>query len=348
MIAPRTRVLVTGAAGFVGAHLVARLAGHGVDVRAILRSGIATLPGDHGQVRRFRGDVTDGASLREAVEGCEVVFHCAWGGTSLDEARRINVQGTRNVIECAAGAGVRRVVHISSMAVHGPDMPSILTEECPLQPRGSTYAVSKAEGERAALEAGAAHGVEIVALRPTRVYGPGAPLWLIGYFERCRVEELALVDGGRGLVNLIHVEDLIDVMLIAAKRREGAGEAFLVSGPEPATWREYIGYFATMLRKPLPPSVPLWRARAEVLWSRAYSALTQRRPRLRPADLERMTQLTSVSIRKAGHLLGWKPRLSLEQGMELCADWLRKEGYLPPERRQAADRAAPVEPAAVG
>ncbi len=335
MIAPGTRVLVTGASGFIGSHLVVRLAQCGADVRAVVRSGVAALPGDGGCVTRLRGDVVDITSLQPAVDGCDVIFHCAWGGASLDEARRVNVQGTRNVVESSARAGVRRVVHVSSVAVHGRDLPPILTEECPLRLSGHVYGVSKAEGEMAAFEVGAARGLEIVALRPPRVYGPRAPI-LMSYFERCRVEELALVNGGQGLVNLVHVDDLVEAMLIAAQRPGVAGEAFLVNGPEPVTWREYIGQFARMLRKPLPPSVPLWQARLEVQWSRVCARLIQRSPRLWPMDLDRMVRRTSVSIGKARRLLGWEPRLSLDRGMALCEAWLRKEGYLPAAGYQGA------------
>lgn len=348
MIASGRRSLITGASGSIGSHLVARLIAYHADVRILVRSQVAIPPEAPLQVTRFRGDVTDVASLDRAVDGCDVVFHCAWGGKSLEEARRINVYGTRNLVESAARAGVRRIVHMSSMAVHGHDLPPLLTEDAPLMLVGTPYEVSKAEGEAAAFKLGAERGVEIIALRPTRVYGPGAPLWLMSYFERCRAEEIALIDGGKGFVNLIHLEDLIEAMLLAASCPGVAGQAFLLNGPETVTWGEYIGHFARMLRKPMPPSVPLWRARAEAQWSRVYSALMGGRPRLWPMDLDRMSQQTVVTIAKAGRLLGWKPRVSLEQGMEICEAWLRREGYLPAARRRGAPSKVLPEPVPAG
>jgi len=323
-----TNVLVTGADGFVGSRLVSRLATAGARVRTLVRSGFAGPHGQPGGQLRIRGDVTDRQSVERSTLGAEIVFHCAWGGSTLAEARWINVEGTRNLVEAAASAGARRVVHLSTMAVHGDSLPSLLTEDCPFDLGGDAYGVSKAEGELAAFEVGAASGVEVVALRPTLVYGPRAPFWLMGYLERCRTEQLALIDGGRGLANLIHVDDLVDAMLLSAVRPGVAGEAFLISGPEPVSWREYIGHFARMCGKPIPPSVPLLRARIEVQCSRVYSALTQRRRRLQGMDLKLMAQRTVVSIEKARRLLAWEPRLYLTEGMAVCERWLREQGYL--------------------
>jgi nucleoside-diphosphate-sugar epimerase len=265
------------------------------------------------------------------MTGCDVVFHCAWGGESLEDARRVNVEGTRNVLETAAEAGVRRVVHLSTMAVHGDVLPPELTEDFPMVTSGDAYGVSKAEGERVALDLGRARGVEVVALRPTLVYGPGAPYWLVGYFERVKREEVALVDGGMGLANLLFVEDLVDAMWTAAEAPGVAGTACLVSGERPVTWAEYLGHFARLCRKPLPPSVPLWRARIEMQVLRVYGTLTQRPRRLQGMDVRLMSQHTAVRIDRAREVLGWSPVTSLEDGMEVCAAWLRREGHLPPE-----------------
>src|SRR5439155_15361112 len=135
---------------------------------------------------------------------------------------------------------------------------------------GDPYGVSKAEGERAALERGSADEVEVVALRPTLVYGPQSPIWLLNYFMRVKREQAVLVNGGRGLANLVFIDDLINAMWAAAVTPGVAGHAFLISGDQPVTWREYIGSFAQMCGKPLPPSLSLARASLEAQWARAY------------------------------------------------------------------------------
>jgi nucleoside-diphosphate-sugar epimerase len=329
------RALITGAAGFVGRRAVERLRRQGVAVRALLRSGLVGADRREG-LELVRGDVTDPDSLAAAAKGCDVVFHCAWGGATLEEARRINLHGAINVLEASARAGVRRVVHLSTMAVHGDRLPPVLAEDHPMDLRGDAYGVSKAEGERAALELGRERGVEVVALRPSLVYGPHAPFWLVGYLERTKRDQVVLVDGGRGLANLLFVEDLVDAMLAAAVRPGVAGEACLVSGPHPVSWREYLGHFARMCGKPLPPAVPLWRARLEMQFLRVYGVFTQRPRRLQGMDIRLMSQRCAVSIARAERVLGWRPATSLEVGMQLCEAWLRREGHLPPDARATA------------
>jgi nucleoside-diphosphate-sugar epimerase len=330
------RAFVTGAGGFVGRRVVERALGGGVAVRALVRRGAVGARPRAG-LELCRGDVEDAASVAAAAAGCDVVFHCAWGGgDSLPDARKVNVDGTLNVLEAAQRAGARRVVHLSTMAVHGDRLPPVLTEECPFDLAGDAYGVSKAEGEQAALRFGRERGLEVVALRPTLVYGPGAPFWLVGYFERVKGERVALIDGGAGLANLIFVKDLVDAMFAAATRPGVGGEACLVSGPSPVEWREYLGHFARLCGKPAPPSVPLWRARLEMQFLRVYGVLTQRPRRLQGMDVKLMSQHCAVSIERAERVLGWKPATSLEAGMRVCEDWLRREGHLPPRPATAA------------
>jgi len=325
------RAMVTGASGFVGARVVDRLRGAGAPARALTRRrhGAAT----DGSIEWHLGDITRLESLHAALEGCDVVFHCAWGGEALDDARRVNVEGTWHLMQAAAAAGVRRVVHLSTMAVHGNHLPAVLTEDSPMIIEGDPYGVSKGEGERLALEVGARLGLEVVVLRPTLVYGPAAPLWVVSYYERVLREEVALIDGGVGLANLVFVEDLVDAVLAAATAPLAAGAVCLISGERPASWADYLGYFATMCGKPLPPSVPLWQARLQDRLLFPYRKLTSRTARVRDIDLRLMSQRTTVSIDRARERLGWAPRTPLRAGMEACADWLAREGYLPRRSR---------------
>jgi nucleoside-diphosphate-sugar epimerase len=320
--------LVTGAAGFIGGRLVEILTDRGHRVQALVRDRRAALERAD-QVRYFVGDVTQPDSLRPAVTGCSVVFHCAHGEGDLANARRINVQGTLNVVDASAEAGVRRVVHVSSWRVHGRSLPAHVHEDLPLVRSGNPYDVSKAEAEEAATALARRRGVEFVILRPTLVYGPGCEPWVNTLVRRLKHEQLYLIDGGRGLANVVHVDDLIEAMLLSAVRADAPNRRFIISGAAPVLWREYIGGLAKLVRKPLPRSIPLWAAPLVVnayLWRLRF---TRRTPRLVRQDLGLFGEYCAASIDRARRILGYEPRVDLAAGMQSVERYLRRIGILP-------------------
>lgn len=322
-------VLVIGATGFIGSHLVERLRRDGRDVRVLLRDGIKEPRFHRLGCQVFRGDVTLPDSLPPALTGgCRTVVHCARGGDGLEQSREVNVKGTLNVLAAAHAAGVRRVVYLSSLVAHGRRWPAVLSEDFPLQFQGDPYGVTKAESEREAMAFARASGLELTIVRPTIVYGPGSGRVLTD-LERVRFEQLKLLGHGRGLLNLIYVDDLVDGICLAESTDGAAGEAFLLSGERPVTVRDYYAALARMCRKPVPPEVGRVRGRLETLWWRWYFRFTRRPRRVDDGDLEFMGHRESVAIAKARRVLGFAPRVSLEDGMRRVEAWLRGLGYLP-------------------
>jgi len=321
------RVLVTGGTGFIGSRLVKRLAQEGHVVQILCR---------HGQVRASSssvsfcyGDVTAPDTLHPAMEGCSLVFHCAAASGSLPDARKVNVEGTRNVMMAAAQARVQRIVHLSSIAVYGRYLPPEVSEDQPHQPGRDPYAISKSEGERLALDLGKEYGIQVVVLRPTLVYGPASPTWTIWFFQRVKYGQVVLPDFGRGRANLVYVDDLIDALLLAATVPGASNQAFNINGSEAPTWGQYLGCFARMLGKPPPPGMSRWRARLEAqknVWSFRF---TRRPSRLTPSDYSLMVMSSVFSNRKAEQVLGYRPRVGLAEGMQHTENWLRETGYLP-------------------
>lgn len=243
------KVLVTGGTGFIGSRLVERLVRDcGADVRVLVRnfasaSRIARFP-----VNMVPGDVTDPAAVRRAVEGCEVVFHCAYGNTgSPAQQREITVKGAENILKAALEHNVKRVVHVSTMSVYGQTPDGDLDESAPRRHSGEVYADSKLEAEKLAFRYFQQHGLPVSVIQPTIVYGPYSATWTLNPIKQLKTGRVILVEGGDGLCNAVYVDDVVNAILLAATREEAVGQAFLISAKDPVTWREFYGAYEKML-----------------------------------------------------------------------------------------------------
>lgn len=250
------RAFITGATGFIGGRLAEVLHERRVPVTALVRSwsraaGLARL----GLTMKF-GDITDPDSLRSAMKGCDVVFHCAVDNrVGGDAHKRSSDEGTANVMRAALVAGVQRVVYLSSVAVHGyhPE-PAAATEDAPCCYSGDAYGDGKIDAEQTAREFHRDRGLPVIVLRPTIVYGPFGS-WTIDTLAAVRERRMVLIDGGQGVCNSLYVDNLIEAMLAAAKCDDAVGEVFHISDAQPVTWRAFIEAHANALREthlPLP------------------------------------------------------------------------------------------------
>lgn len=242
------RVLVTGATGFLGTRLCERLTlDVGAYVTGLVRSyakcaRLARLP-----VTLAKGDVRDREAVRRAVAECDVVLHCAYGSSGTKtERRETTVEGTRHVLDAAHEAGAR-VVHVSTVAVYGQAAPRELDESAPRVPSGSSYGETKLLAENLALAFAADGRAAVTVAQPTVIYGPHAPVWTEAVLAKMRSGRVVLLEGEEGLCNAVYVDDVVDGLLRAATRDEALGEAILLSGPEPVTWRRFYQAYESML-----------------------------------------------------------------------------------------------------
>ncbi|MBC7238211.1 MAG: NAD-dependent epimerase/dehydratase family protein, partial [Chloroflexi bacterium] len=221
------RALVTGANGFVGSALCRKLLQRGNRVRGLVRaSSDLSLLGDL-PIQLVPGDVRDPASLVEAMRGVDVVYHAAgavsdWG--PLEWFRQVNVYGTRNLLEAAASNGVRRVVYVSSVAVHNFIGAQDMDETSPQGPTPFPYSQSKREAEALALEYHQRGRVAVSIVRPGDIYGPGDRVALLRLAGLLRRGLLPYIDGGRALGAFTYVENLADGLILAGEIPAAEGE----------------------------------------------------------------------------------------------------------------------------
>jgi nucleoside-diphosphate-sugar epimerase len=250
----RANILVTGATGFIGGRLVEYLVLHyKANVRALIRNHghavhLARLP-----VQLIPGDVLNIDSVRNAVKGCDFVFHCAAGMKGEDIVRyKTTVEGTKNMLEASMSAKVKRFVHVSTIAIHGPDPGLEVHENSPILYGNDVYADSKIDAEKLVFQYYSEKGLPIVVIRPTIVYGPRSGSWTLEPLDNIKKQRLALIEDGSGIANYIFVDDVVQMLLSTAICSEAIGEAFIASHGTGVTWKEFFGYYARMLGVKLP------------------------------------------------------------------------------------------------
>jgi predicted dehydrogenase/nucleoside-diphosphate-sugar epimerase len=343
-------VLVTGGTGFIGGRLVEKLVlEQGARVRILVRDFARACRVARFEVELVAGDVTDPAAVDRAAGGCAVIFHCAYGNRgSAEEQRAVNVGGTQAVVGGALRAGVSRLVHVSTISVYGGPLAGDLDEATPYRPPGDLYAATKAEAEQLVLDAHRRHGLAAAVVQPTIVYGPFGLAWTIDPLAQLGSRRVVLVDGGDGLCNAVYVDDVADALILAGTQEAAVGEAFLISGAAPVTWKRFYAAYERMLgvAATLPTSaadlLSLARRREEdeqasremlarlrqsgFTASHASSATPFRVPSA--PMIEFFAARARVRIDKAKRLLGYRPRFDLERGMNLTAAWARWAGLL--------------------
>jgi len=237
----RPRVLVTGATGFIGGHLVERLSLQDVSIGVTARTpqkcaNIARFP-----VEIVPGDLLDMKSVRAAIAGAKVVYHLAYGNDGRTP-ERITIDGTKNVLEASIEAGVECVVILSTMYVFGfPRGQGRVDETFPYRPYGGEYGRSKAAMERWCLtRAQSSLPTHVVILNPTCVFGPGGGAYTTLPIDLARKGQFCWINDGKGLCNYTYVENLVDAMVLAAQAPEAHGNRFIINDGS-VSWREFLG-----------------------------------------------------------------------------------------------------------
>ena len=320
-------ILVTGASGFIGSHLVGALAAAGRPVRAMVRSeagahrvraAVADATGGSGLVEVVCGDVSDRASLLDAARGCELVYHLA--GTyrgAPAELRATHVQGTQNVLDSLDPGA--RIVYVSSTSVYGWDQSWPADHLSPTRPT-SAYGEAKLAAEGLVL---GRSGGETVVARTTIAYGPGDTGGMLPRAVRLLRRGVRWFPGdGANRIHLVHVDDLVAGLSLLGHTGSGV---FLFGGPEAAPMGRILTLLAEGAGLPAPrftlPGSALRPVAAgvEALWE-----LTRRggEPPLTRHSVDVACRDRAYSWARAADELGWSPKISLEVGIPETGAWL--------------------------
>lgn len=325
------RVLITGATGFTGGHLARTLAARGNRVTALVRDERRAGALEQDGIALARGDLRDRASIERAASGADVVYHIAaiyrQAGLRDEEYRAVNALAVATVIEAARAAGVRRVVHCSTVGVHGDVEHPPADEEAPLKP-GDIYQVTKLEGERLAREAGGRTGVEVVIARPTGIYGPGDRR-LLKLFRGVARRRFVVLGAGNIFYHLTYIDDLVEGFRLCGEVPAAAGRTYILAGGEVTTLNELIARIAEVAGVAPPrlhlPVWPFWVAGA--LCEAACAPLGVEPPIYR-RRVDFFTKSRAFDISRARRELGYAPRVPLREGIERTLAAYRRAGWM--------------------
>ena len=330
------RLLVTGGTGFIGSHLAEEARRRGAEVVVL---GLTDRPEEEANVALLRGQgveivpgsITDPERCRQAIAGATHVFHLAVamreGGKQDEFFERVNLDGTRHLLDAAVANGVQRFVHCSTIGIFGHRAPGVTREDSPLRP-GNIYERTKVASERLVREAAGAAALPFVILRPADVYGPRDQR-LLKLFRGVRRGRFPLFGSGGGRRHMVYVDDVVAAFFQACERDAALGQAPIVAGPRPCTLRELVaevqravGSARYGFRLPLAPMLavaavvedlsralkvdpPIYRRRMDFFWS----------------DSEFDTSL-------ARRTLDWTPKVELAEGIRRTAEDYRRAGLL--------------------
>ncbi|MBI4477657.1 MAG: NAD-dependent epimerase/dehydratase family protein, partial [Acidobacteria bacterium] len=226
-----TRVLVTGATGFTGGHLARHLAAAGYAVRALVRRPEVGEDLVRAGIELCIGDITDAAAIERAVDHVDVAFNIAAlyreSGLPAARYRAVNAEAVAGLVNAAASAGVRRVVHCSTVGVHGDVERPPAGEDAPFKP-GDIYQETKLEGERLARDASEKRGIELTIVRPSGIYGPGDRR-LLKLFRGVARRRFVTLGSGEIFYHLTYIDDLVEGFRLCAETPGAAGRTYILA-----------------------------------------------------------------------------------------------------------------------
>ncbi len=325
------KVLITGATGLLGGHLIRELRERGEDIRALVLPVENTERLVERGVEVVRGDVTDASTLGPAVKDVELIFHLAgmmgvW--RPLAEYRLVNVTGSENLYHAAQQAGVRRFVHTSSHTVYGLGYGRFLTEHDALRPDPDPYSLTKAEGDRLLRRLMLSSKVETVILRPGTFFGPGDRLHFGRMAQKVKEGKGLILGRGDNALPFCYVTDIVQGFLLAAYHQDAPGNVYNITNDHPLTQSEMFNAIADAVGGVRPrlhlPYLPVYYG--SIVAEKVVARLTRTKPVVTQLGAMMFGSDNRHSVEKARRELGYEPKVDLHTGIQLAAEWFNAGG----------------------
>ncbi len=329
----KSKILVTGGAGFIGSHLVDALVAKGEEVRCFVRKqdNPEFLPKN--KVEIIYGDIVDKKSLLPAIKGIEIIYHLAaktdFDGKNWEEYYRPNVLGTKNLINLAVQEKVKRFVFFSTIRTTGlRNSKKSITERAPYRPL-NFYDRSKVEAEKLLIKAYQEKKLPIVILRPSSVYGPRDRGTYFSFFKAITGGKFFLIGDGKNLVSFVYVGNVVDATLLAGDKKKAVGQIYFINDERPYTMEELSETIAAAFGKKLPAfHLPKSFSYLAGYGLVSLSKVLRFKPPLTPERVKNLTISYVFDISKAKKELEYSAEINLKKGVKLTADWYQKHGWI--------------------
>lgn len=330
------RILVTGGAGVTGTHLATRLIKRGHNVR-ILDIQEALQPNRMNYFRSLgievvSGDIKNKNTVKEAVKDVELVYHLATAYRKTTASKKyywdVEVGGTQNLLDASIQENIERFVHCSTTGVFGHVTKPPADESYPYGPY-DVYQKAKCEGEKLVLKYMEEKEMPVVVVRPCGIYGPYDKR-LLRLFKAIYHKKFIMIGKGEVCYHLVYVDDLVDAFELVAEKKVAIGEDYNIGGNEIPTLNELVEVIANALDVPVPEKrFPfVWPVMlASWVCEKAYKPFGKEPP-IFPRRVNWFIKNRAFDISKAKKELGYEPKVDLKTGIQMTADWYKKERLL--------------------
>jgi nucleoside-diphosphate-sugar epimerase len=325
-------ILVTGGTGLIGSFLVETLVRKN-DVRCLVMKNTDTKFIDDLGVEFVYGDITDIKSLKPAVKGVDKVFHLAAAfkkdmpkNPTEDLYFKVNANGTENLLEVCKQDGVGRVVHFSASGVYGPSSDAPVNENSEYNPSDS-YEKSKCEGEKIALKYNET-GLPVTIVQPTIVYGPRETSVMLRFFKFIK-DRRVIIGNGKNKFNFVYVEDVVDGAILASKEKNAIGQRYLLGYEKSYPMSDFVKVITSTFGVTSSKiKVPYLIAKDGVIFLNALCDLVGCTSPIKVHSVNFLAGNHDYDISKAKRELGYRPKVSLKEGVKITVKWYKDNNLI--------------------